>query len=71
MKASYEIGDKIKMTNVAIENYGNKYAGRVFTVSHIARNRQEHPGFDECAGSALYDFEELNFSLYEWEMRRA
>ena len=42
----------------------------------FARGKPEgyHPGYDESAGCALYDLkrvdtdEELNFSLYEWEL---
>lgn len=68
MRANFKIGDKVMMSAEALENYGFKYKGKVFTVSHVARNRAEHPGFDEGAGFALYDLKELNFSLYEWEI---
>lgn len=71
VKASYKIGDKIKMSEAALKNYGETFRGRVFEIVHVARNQNEHPGFDENCGTALYDFKGLNFSLYEWEMERA
>lgn len=70
------------MTEPALENYGEAYRGRRFTVSHVATAYMPaaqffahgkpdgfHPGFDESAGCALYDLNGLNFSLYEWEVR--
>lgn len=71
MRPAYKVGDKFTLTNDACENYGSQYIGRVFTVSHVATSIEEHRGFDEGAGSALYDAHELNFSVYEWEMEAA
>jgi hypothetical protein len=67
----YKLHDKVRMTEDALKNYGEQYRGRLFEVSHIARNTKEHPGFDDCAGTALYDFVELPIALYEWEMEPA
>lgn len=64
-----QIGDKVKMNDVAIENYGEEYRDKTFTVSKISRSTEEHPGYDEgLADEALYDFEELEFSLYDYEV---
>lgn len=64
-----QIGDKVKMNDVAIENYGEEYRDKTFTVSKISRSTKDHPGYDEgLAGEALYDFEELEFSLYDYEV---
>lgn len=63
-----KIGDQFRLTEDALENYGNKYDG-VYTVSYVSRNRRDHPGYDEgMKGRALYDAEELSFSLYDWEV---
>lgn len=80
---THKKGDKVKMTNEALENYGEKYRDVELTVSHVAtrympasdfyaKGRPDgyHPGFDESVkGQRLYDFEELNFSLYDWELQ--
>jgi hypothetical protein len=65
------------MSESALENYGEQYRDRTFTVraryTHscsvgaMASDPTGHPGFDEGAGSPLYG-SELNFDLYEWEM---
>jgi hypothetical protein len=77
MKRNYRIGDKFTMSENALENYGQKYAGQVFTVrqwydhyvpaSQMQGDTHGHPGFDSSADSAIYG-SELNFDLYEWEM---
>ena len=64
-----------------LDNYGQKYAGKAFRVSHVAtaympaaefyakgRPAGFHPGFDGSANCALYDCDGLTFSLYEWEI---
>ena len=77
-----KIGDKCKMTKDAIDNYGQKYAGKIFTVESVstkymaaseffARDKPSgyHPGYDEAAnGKPLYDLVELDFSLHYWEV---
>lgn len=69
---SKRIGAEVQMTENALENYGEQYRGKTFKVTHIARNRGEHPGYDEGAGGALYDLslDGKNFpnSLYDWEL---
>ena len=77
------IGDKVLMTDDAIENYGEEYRDKEFTICAISwrympakefydKNMPHgyHPGYDEGVGdSELYDFEELEFSLYDWEIQ--
>jgi hypothetical protein len=63
-----KIGDKVKMTRDAVENYGSQYAGQVFTISHVATNTNEHPGYDTGVGGKLYDLEGFNSSLYDYEL---
>ena len=76
------IGQKVEMTEDAIDNYGEEYRGKLLTITHratrympadefYAKGKPEgfHPGFDEtCSGQGLYDFEELGLSLYDWEL---
>jgi hypothetical protein len=83
MKRKFKVGSKFKLSADALDNYGSEYAGKVFTVRqwfdhhvkvsvHLPENDPHgHPGFDEGAGSALYEAEELRFALYEWEMEAA
>ncbi len=63
------IGDKFTLTDDAIDNYGNQFADKEFTVVHVARNIKEHPGYDTgVSPQYLYDAEELTFSVYDWEV---
>jgi len=63
-------GQKAQMTDDAVDNYGEKYRGKWFTVQSVAFSKDDHPGYDDCIpGEPLYDFEELPFSLYGWELR--
>lgn len=58
------------------ENY-QRYFGKVLKITHIAKSREDHPGYDDTMqGMALYDLETLEgesigFSLYEYEIERA
>lgn len=63
--SKYKIGDKVKI--IDLDNYGEKWRDRVIVIEHIAYEKNDHPGFDECAGSPLYSFKNIPFSLYEWE----
>lgn len=75
MIKSYQVGSKVIMTPDAVEHYGNKWKNKVFTVIHVAVNTKQHPGFDDCAGCALYDLEHkgTNYgnSLYDYELMPA
>lgn len=69
MNERFSIGDKCIMTENAIDNYGNKYKDKVLTICHIAHDKSEHPGYDESISpECLYDFIEINFSLYDYEI---
>jgi hypothetical protein len=78
MKRQYKVGAKFKLTEDAVENYGEQYRDKVFSVSkwfdhytpiHYAADAHGHPGFDTSAGSPLYEANDLHFALYEQEMR--
>ncbi len=77
-KRTYSIGDTVKMTADALENYGAKYADQVFTIeqwydrygkSGTYLSAHSHPGYDGATGDCLYHLEGLNFDLYDWELR--
>ena len=75
-EAEHNLGERVRMTDDALENYGEKYRGKIFTVSHIAKNREEHSGYDEGVGKqALYDLKlngkDFGSSLYDWELESA
>lgn len=74
--AKFQIGSKVKMTDDALENYGQQYRNRVFTVTHVAtkqgRGNNAHPGYDSSMkGEGLYDLSDFNCSLYDWELKHA
>ena len=78
----FKIGQKVTMTEDALENYGEKYRDRILTITHSAHSYMPadefyeqnkpigyHPGYDDSVkGQGLYDFEGLEFSLYDWEL---
>lgn len=39
----------------------------MWTVTHVAKNRKQHPGYDEGVGGSLIDAKGLPVSLYDWE----
>lgn len=89
--AKYRTGSHVKMTEDALENYGEEYRDIEFLVTHVATKympaqqfyaegapRGYHPGYDEgVSPQGLYDLafvetgEDLQFSLYDWELTRA
>lgn len=66
------IGDKFVLTDTAIvDNYGEEFRNRVFTVSNVITNSSEHIGYDDSMkGMALYSAVENDFhnSVYEYEI---
>lgn len=73
----FNIGDKVKVnTHNDNENY-NDFRDKILVITHIAKDREEHPGFDECINEPLYDLEifdtkiDVPCSLYEYELEEA
>lgn len=63
----FKLGDRVQMSDDALDNYGEKYRGKTLIVTHVATKYMPateffakgqpagyHPGFDD-AGGALYD----------------
>jgi len=75
---TYKIGQKVRMTSDALDNYGEKYENTLFKITLVATSVDDHPGYDEGVGNqALYDLfqidtkTDLPFSLYDWELQTA
>jgi hypothetical protein len=66
-----KIGDTIEITT---DNYGEKWIGKKCKVTHVAYNKEQHPGYDEGVNikgeppMALVDTDCKKLgSLYEYE----
>jgi len=69
MKAQFKVGQKVTMTDDALDNYGEEYRGKVFIIKSKATKYMPskefyangmpdgyHPGYDEgVKGMGLYD----------------
>ena len=81
----FKKGDKVKMTDDALENYGVENKDKVFIVEHAAHSYMPssefyskgmphgyHPGYDNSIkGQGLYDLKGFNSSLYDYELIKA
>ena len=73
IRPDYDVGDVV-MIRPKDDNEGyRKFTGKKLRIVHVATNRDEHQGFDEGVGQALYDLETINgkevpFSLYDYEL---
>lgn len=65
-----KVGDKFVLTDEAVDNYGEEYRDRVFTVTYVSRNTDDHPGYDTGVGELLYDAEDFGNSVYEYEVEQ-
>lgn len=61
------VGDRIRLTEDAVEKYGKQYANKSFIVTNVAFNESQHPGYDKGVGGPLIDARGLEFSLYVFE----
>lgn len=68
---NYKVGDKVMLTSDALENYGSKYKDKVFKVEIVSTSTDDHPGFDDGMGEALYDLKNFNNSVYDYEITYA
>lgn len=67
MKRTPRIGDRFKIISDN-DNY-DKFRSQVWTIDHIARDRNAHQGYDEgMGGQALVSASGLPVSLYEYEI---
>jgi hypothetical protein len=66
--SEYNVGDYVRMTDDAIDNYGEQYRDKEFRISYVSKSIDDHMGYDEGVGGNLYDLDGLNFSLYDYEL---
>ena len=85
MSYRLEAGNTFKLSNDALENYGEQYRDQVFTVrswaneyvpakEYFANTRlypHGHPGYDGATKDRLYEADGINFAVYDWEIRPA
>ena len=74
---AYKIGSRVRVApENDNENY-NSFRDKVLIVIHVARNKYEHPGYDESVSpDKLYDFKledgtPVGCSLYDYELVKA
>ena len=72
----YNVYDRVTMTEDALDNYGEEYRDVVFKVTQVARNENDHPGYDMGVyPQRLYDLSidgnDFACSLYDYELKRA
>lgn len=65
----FEVGNTVQMTDDAADNYGEKYRNVDLEIISVSKSTSDHPGYDGATGDALYDFQGLQFSLYDYELR--
>ena len=71
MKAKYKVGDEVKVAKSCENDSYDSFRDQILTVSHVATNSSQHPGFDSGVNEPLYDFEGIPCSLYQYELERA
>ncbi len=72
------VGERFKLTSDALDNYGEKYSSKVFTVRqwfnrHMPVGKcgtHDHPGYDGSTCDLLYEADGLNIAVYGWEMEK-
>ena len=65
----YNIGDEVKVSSENDNECYDTFRDDVLIISHVATSTEEHPGYDDSMeGMALYDFEGVECSLYEYEI---
>ena len=73
----FRVGSTVRMTEDALENYGEQYRDVVLEVTVVSRSEREHPGYDMgMSPMPLYDFmtedgKDFPNSLYTYELEAA
>ena len=75
MTKHYRLGNKVRMTEEALENYGEQYSEVTFEIIKVSKSTKDHPGFDDSVyPDWLYDLKNLDNgeyfpgSLYDYEL---
>ena len=71
-----KIGDKCKVVDWNDNENYDSFRDKILIVTHVARNINEHPGYDESVSpDKLYDLkveetgEDVNCCLYDYELK--
>lgn len=75
MKA-YKIGQKVKVSSENDNDNYDNFRNEVLIVTHVAKNGNEHPGYDSSVNEPLYDLKtkdgmDIHCSLYHYELEPA
>ena len=67
--------DRVKMSEDALENYGEEFKDVIFIISLVSHSVEDHPGYDtDMSPMGLYDLkiedtgEDFSNSLYFYEL---
>ncbi len=76
MRAKYKIGSLVRVAPDNDNDGYDSFRNKTLRITHVATNRDQHPGYDGATGEALYDMETLdgeaiNCSLYDYELSQA
>jgi len=71
--AQFSMGDTVMIEPDNDNDNYDEFRNMKLRITNVAINRDEHRGFDEGVGQALYDLEtihgkEVGFSLYDYEL---
>jgi hypothetical protein len=72
-----KIGQKVKVSPDNDNECYNSFRDKVLIITHVAKNKFEHPGYDESVSpQKLYDFkteagDPVGCSLYDYELVEA
>jgi len=73
----FKLGDKVKVSSENDNEGYDEFRNQILTIVHVAKNRQDHPGYDSgMNGEPLYDLEDefgenVGSSLYFYELEEA
>jgi hypothetical protein len=76
--AKYRLGQLVKVSPKNDNECYDDFRGKTLKITNVATCYMQHPGYDPgMEGEGLYDFidaetgEEINFSLYDYELIKA
>ena len=71
----FKIGDRVKVEEHNDNETYDSFRKKILIVTHVAKNREQHQGYDEGIGGNLYSFRDLEgkdipVSLYDYELEK-
>lgn len=71
MKVKYKVGDRVKVAGSCDNENYESFKGDTLEITKVSTSVHDHLGFDSAIGEPLYDFKNINFSLYQYEIVKA